>query len=240
MVANSAEEIIKYFPLTFAHLKDKKIGMRLIDYKNEDAYEVAYIGGTVETHAFYTWVPEYGTAELSFSLGINISAFKQNGADQQLASTLAHETMHAMMYEALTSGMTGINADTYTHENYPTRFHDWFIEGMAVILGGGTIFVDEVLRMAPIIKWRENQSDTLQSPPTTKNIQQGGDDLAYIKAALKTIALKEGRQSNTKIQKIGAAVYGTGYFALAYLGQLIENNGIWNEDEDVDVINSRT
>ncbi len=239
LIANSAEKIIEYYPLTFGYLKGKEIGIGLIDYENNSAFEAAAINSEITGHKSFLTPdnPIYGTAELSYAIGVNTS-FIINMNDNT-ASIIAHETMHALMFEALSAGMTGRGADL---EPRPMIFPSWFIEGTAVTVGGGKEFVNNVLILAPKIEReieQEKDPDTLLPPAETKNVEQVGEDIEYIKKALNIISLKDGRVSNTQNDEISAAVYGTGYLALAYLSQLIADKEQGSESEDIDVAKIR-
>lgn len=100
-----------------------------------------------------------------FQLGVNLyyltenlSTHKINMTDD-LATTIAHEMMHAVMFDTVTNGMLGSEgADTF-----PT----WFIEGTAQAVGGAMNYVQDLQNMvnnnasnASIQKWLSKLTDT--------------------------------------------------------------------------------
>ncbi len=227
MVSNAAEKIIDFYPLTFKHLKGKGLGIGLVDSDSPGSLEGASVRVNTTSHS-HPQSEKYGKAELEMTLNVNTVSLGSHNSKNALASTISHEIMHAMMFESLTAGMLGRGADL---EGRPMIFPFWFIEGTAVIVGGGKKFVNRILYSAPSID-RENGGTNF---PTNQELRITDSELTedYVKKALTVFRLKAGRLSNIHDDKTTIAVYGVGYLACAYLGQLIENNGTPNYVIDV-------
>ncbi len=99
---------------------------------------------------------------VSFQLGINLKYLDQvNGKIEMspdLATTIAHEMTHAVMFDATTNGMLGVcGAD---------KFPSWFVEGTAQAVGGAINYCSElVYNVIPkgdgaISKWLSGLTDT--------------------------------------------------------------------------------
>lgn len=77
---------------------------------------------------------------ISFQLGVNLKFLTENGGNigmsPDLATTIAHEMTHAIMFDGVTNGMLGaFGAD---------RFPMWFIEGTAQAVGGAINYCQEL------------------------------------------------------------------------------------------------
>lgn len=99
---------------------------------------------------------------VSFQLGVNMKYLNESGGNiamsDDLATTIAHEMTHAVMFDAVTNGMLGVNgADS---------FPSWFIEGTAQAVGGAINYCGELIANAmpqgdaAIQKWLSELTDT--------------------------------------------------------------------------------
>lgn len=99
---------------------------------------------------------------VSFQLGVNMKYLNESGGNiamsDDLATTIAHEMTHAIMFDAVTNGMLGVNgADS---------FPSWFIEGTAQAVGGAINYCGELIVNAmpqgdaAIQKWLSELTDT--------------------------------------------------------------------------------
>lgn len=99
---------------------------------------------------------------VSFQLGVNMKYLNESGGNitmsDDLATTIAHEMTHAVMFDAVTNGMLGVNgADS---------FPSWFIEGTAQAVGGAINYCGELIANAmpqgdaAIRRWLSKLTDT--------------------------------------------------------------------------------
>lgn len=99
---------------------------------------------------------------VSFQLGINLKFLDEVGGNikmtPDLATTIAHEMTHAVMFDATTNGMLGVcGAD---------QFPSWFVEGTAQAVGGAINYCSELVHNAipngdgAISKWLSRLTDT--------------------------------------------------------------------------------
>lgn len=99
---------------------------------------------------------------VSFQLGVNMKYLNESGGNiamsDDLATTIAHEMTHAVMFDAVTNGMLGVNgADS---------FPSWFIEGTAQAVGGAINYCGELIANAmpqgdtAIRRWLSELTDT--------------------------------------------------------------------------------
>lgn len=69
---------------------------------------------------------------VGFELGVNLKYLAENGGNinmtDDLATTIAHEMMHAVMFDVTTNGMLGSGGG----DSFPS----WFVEGVAQSVGG--------------------------------------------------------------------------------------------------------
>lgn len=69
---------------------------------------------------------------VGFELGVNLNYLAENGGNinmtDDLATTIAHEMMHAVMFDVTTNGMLGSGGG----DSFPS----WFVEGVAQSVGG--------------------------------------------------------------------------------------------------------
>ncbi len=77
---------------------------------------------------------------VSFQLGVNMSHLTEKGGQiamtADLATTIAHEMTHAVMFDGVTNGMLGING--------ADQFPSWFVEGTAQAVGGAINYCQEL------------------------------------------------------------------------------------------------
>lgn len=124
LIPNALTQILNAFPAL--DTMDRDINLKL---------EVENIDGSSGTLAYaqISFIPATGDI-LTYTLRVDSSDFTDADAEgtgsraEMLESTIAHEMMHHVMYNALRDGMT-----SYGPEEYP----DWFVEGAAQVAGGG-------------------------------------------------------------------------------------------------------
>ncbi len=102
---------------------------------------------------------------VSFQLGVNMKYLKENGGNiamsDDLATTIAHEMTHAVMFDAVTNGMLGV----YGADSFPS----WFVEGTAQAVGGAMNYCGDLIYNvmpkgdAAISKWLSRVTDTSDS-----------------------------------------------------------------------------
>ncbi len=212
IVSTSSDKMAEIYPKTFGHLKES--GLTLGFHGLDDDSGNSDVLALVFTSVTRLHNPEQ--IQLSLQLKINIREFRvknqpiEEKNKKRLISVITHEMMHAMMMEALTAGMTGHHVNADAGERLP----NWFIEGTAVVSGGGTAHVDSMLSY--------QGGKHIKDPTLTEE---------DVKKAIKKASLELGREAISKTQHINAS-YGTGYLACMYLGNIIGNDGnIQNDDE---------
>lgn len=99
---------------------------------------------------------------VSFQLGVNMKYLEENGGKinmtPDLATTIAHEMTHAVMFDAVTNGMLGSGG--------ADKFPLWFVEGTAQAVGGAINYCQELTnRVMPqgdsaIQNWLSKLTDT--------------------------------------------------------------------------------
>lgn len=102
---------------------------------------------------------------ISFQLGVNMKYLDEIGGTiamtPDLATTIAHEMTHAVMFDAVTNGMLGVNG--------ANSFPMWFVEGTAQAIGGAINYCQELTKIAmpkgdtAIQKWLSELTDTSDS-----------------------------------------------------------------------------
>ena len=99
---------------------------------------------------------------VEFQLGVNMRHLEETGSgitmSPDLATTIAHEMTHAVMFDVVTNGMLGaFGAD---------QFPSWFVEGTAQAVGGAMNYCQELTnRVMPqgdqaIERWLSELTDT--------------------------------------------------------------------------------
>lgn len=99
---------------------------------------------------------------VSFQLGVNMKYLKETAGSiamtDDLATTIAHEMTHAVMFDAVTNGMLGVHG--------ADQFPSWFVEGTAQAVGGAINYCDELTKVAmpqgdkAIQNWLSKLTDT--------------------------------------------------------------------------------
>lgn len=124
LIPNALTQILDAFPAL--DTMDRNIDLTL---------EIENIDGSSGTLAYAQILYSTSSGDiLTYTLRIDSSDFTDADAEgtgshaEMLESTIAHEMMHHVMYNALRDGMTD-----YGPEEYP----DWFVEGAAQVAGGG-------------------------------------------------------------------------------------------------------
>ena len=200
LVPNASAEIAKVFPETFSYLSEAMIGIGYQEQINKKSNAIAYVN--IENNVN---LENGGDVKLGYTLMVNQYHVDEDQDGlyspeeiRQLKNTLAHEIMHAMMYEALTAGMTSYSANG---EKVPVTdprgdaFPRWFMEGMAVTAGGGSQFIQTFSL--------ENKSSSNPTDlKTVENYMSDRDDSAL------------GADTDT-------SNYATGYLACMFLGSII-------------------
>lgn len=102
---------------------------------------------------------------ISFQLGVNMKYLDETGGNitmsDDLATTIAHEMTHAVMFDAVTNGMLGV----YGADGFPS----WFVEGTAQAIGGAINYCGELIVKAmpqgdaAIQRWLSELTDTSDS-----------------------------------------------------------------------------
>ncbi len=216
IIATASDKMTTIYPKTFGHLRGSGLTLGLIGHNSKNDNSRAAVDAQVHSNRY----PKNEIA-LALSLEINMIQFRWPGKQiteknkNSLISTITHETMHAMMMEALTSGMTITNVQG---EPNGDRFPNWFIEGTAVVSGGGTEFVDGLLYYVP--KKKVNGK-----PVYGKHIDDSTITEEDLRKVFSVASLTEAREPNSKNSLNIYASYGTGYLACLYLGDLIANGG---------------
>lgn len=121
LVPNAVQAILNTFPDTFGYLEGSSIGIGLNIYTNYDSSVVASVSAGASM------------GKMGYMLSVNTAYYMNNEAGRtELERTIAHEMMHALMSEALTSGITKQDKEG----NYAAGFPSWFIEGTAQLISG--------------------------------------------------------------------------------------------------------
>jgi len=146
IVPQAVSAVMKTFSNTFKYLEGSSIGIGLSINNNPSSTTLA----SVRLQTIWENNPELNVS-LEFTLSVNVGSLVEDsspdGLDdisrEALESTIAHEMMHALMYEAMTCGM--MNKDQSMHETY--GFPLWFIEGTAQTVGDGGSWVRTGLKI---------------------------------------------------------------------------------------------
>lgn len=114
---------------------------------------------TYENNSVLAYVSSNGT---KYQLGVNLKYLTQNGdtiaMTEDLATTIAHEMTHAIMFDTTTNGMMG----TGGADSFPM----WFIEGTAQSIGGAIDYCQELTKTGmladdgKIQNWLSKMTDT--------------------------------------------------------------------------------
>lgn len=78
---------------------------------------------------------------ISFQLGVNLKYLNETNGNipmsPDLATTIAHEMTHAVMFDATTNGMLGVHG--------ADQFPSWFVEGTAQAVGGAINYCSDLV-----------------------------------------------------------------------------------------------
>ncbi len=231
MISTAGKKILETFPLTFAHLRGKglMLGLAFNSSDNNIAAAVDTAAGSFKQD-IYEGFEHFKKIQGELQMGLRINRYNTGTATiestNNMISTITHETMHALMYETLSAGMTGRRADI--QEGAGVKFPNWYIEGMAVIAGGGTKFVKDIIR-------HSSQEESVTTSGEKFIVLQGSNistdviEKEEVARAINNRDIKRGRKFYRIMNTADRMnVYGMGYLYLAYLGQLIED---MNEDK---------
>lgn len=98
---------------------------------------------------------------ISFQLGVNLKYLTETGGKitmtPDLATTIAHEMTHAVMFDGVTNGMLGVSG--------ADKFPSWFVEGTAQAVGGALNYCGGLLNAIPqgdkaVQNWLSKLTDT--------------------------------------------------------------------------------
>lgn len=188
-----------------------KIGYNLYDSNGNNDNVLASVSCSGGTH---------------FQLNINVKHLEMNGSGgidmtPQLAGTMTHEMVHAVMFDTLTNGMMGYNPAGGGGSGHD--FPDWFVEGMAEAVAGGmsrlgmTTFAD----LFPRYNNSTSSDDFIKTTTLIpSNMEYKGNHLwEYSDQAFKNFAA--GINGSDPL-----VPYTQGYTAVMFLGHLAGNNGV--------------
>ena len=141
---------------------------------------------------------------VGFQLNINLNYLRESGGNiamtDDLATTIAHEMTHAVMFDAVTNGMLGsAGAD---------QFPSWFVEGTAQAVGGAINYCDELTKVImpqnndkAIEKWLSKLTDTSNTYNAYAQGYIGSMYLGYIAGGGGTVDAKTIANGLDKILK---------------------------------------
>ena len=201
IVPSVVNNILKTYGDAFGYLKGKTIQIGL-DYFDESPQ-----GGGVRLASVTSGA---NSSSISFKLSVNINstyaipANAERSANKDdlsgLEATIAHEMIHAFMFQGTTAGMTGNQTNQDGGISQPAQFPLWFIEGMAQTASGAN---DRLMGSMNLLT---KTGDTTR--PTTPT----GNTLTSLLASSPNFKLSNGSSESA---------YGTGYLACMYLGATI-------------------
>lgn len=194
IVPQAVNAIVNTFNDTFGYLSSSSIGIGLQLSNNSSSSVLASVGIGYSYYSDKTMV----TNALTYSLNVNMAHLNMDASGnltadsrRSLETTIVHEMMHAMMDEALTSGMVGVTDGKLDSSN---RFPKWFIEGMAQAAAGGCSNDNDWVNGSLGLNASSSEATISSVVKNNKN------------------ALSSGSVSSQ---------YGTGYLACMYLGYLV-------------------
>ncbi len=197
IVPQAVNALINTFGDTFGYLSGSSIGIGLKLSNNSSSSVLASVGVGYSYYSDKTMV----TDMLTYSLNVNLAHISTDPSGnltqdsrRALETTIVHEMMHAMMDEALTSGMVGVSNGKLDPSN---RFPGWFTEGMAQAAAGGC----------------SNDNDWVNGGLKLN----ASSSLADISNAVKN-------KANALSSGSVSSQYGTGYLACMYLGYLVNGS----------------
>ena len=194
IVPQAVNALINTFGNTFGYLSSSSIGIGLKLSNDSSSSVLASVGVGYSYYSDKTMVSDM----LTYSLNVNLAHVKTDASGnltqdsrRALETTIVHEMMHAMMDEALTSGMVGVSNGKLDPSN---RFPGWFVEGMAQAAAGGCSNDNDWVNGALKLNASSSLTDISNAVKNKGN------------------ALSSGSVSSQ---------YGTGYLACMYLGYLV-------------------
>lgn len=158
---------------------------------------------------------------IDFKLKINVHHLEMNGGQinmtDDLAQTITHEMVHAVMDDVVSNGMLGMNPTTGKQNlDGPDRFPHWFIEGMAEAIAGTMQRYQDIL---PIKNESGKDGSTIGFGGFTFNAAKNQWEHNDLDNKIKTFA---GGINNTTDSQTW---YKQGSAAVMYLGHLAGNDG---------------
>ena len=133
LVPNAIKTLLSAYP-AFGYLSDSSIGIGLELYNDSSSNTLASVSCGIQGYLLNNNI------NMTYTLSINMASVDWNAATNTITnrsefeSVIAHKMTHALMDEALTSGMFGL---TDTGTDAPTRkFPLWFVEGLAQAASG--------------------------------------------------------------------------------------------------------
>ena len=163
MVPLTIKEILEDFPNTFGYLDGSDIGIGLQLFFGEYSSTYQSILGYVSFNYYRDEEVIPVVTDRVYTLGINVSLMQfedellgtiGKAQRDKLETIIAHEMMHAMMFEGLMAGMIGRDHYHYERNAFPT----WFVEGIAQAVGGGGDSLRTGLRISEDMTVEEIQS----------------------------------------------------------------------------------
>lgn len=142
VIPQSVDALLKKFPKTFGYLSGKNIGMGLA-LNSHSKSEVAGFGYQIPLSYNADSIPDASECFLEVSYSpdwMGGDGRLQEHFRKELEGSVAHEMMHAMMFESLTYGMyTMRHSHQVLHSADP--FPIWFREGTAAAVNGSARFI---------------------------------------------------------------------------------------------------
>lgn len=197
IVPQAVNALVNTFKNTFGYLSNSSVGIGLQISNSPSSDVLASVGVGYSYYSDKTVVKDM----LTYSLNVNIAHLNMDASGnltqdsrRALETTIVHEMMHAMMDEALTSGMIGVNNGKLDPAN---SFPAWFKEGMAQTAAGGCSNDNDWVNAGLRLNASSSQADI------SKTVRSQTNALA----------------KNTMFSQ-----YATGYLACMYLGYLVNGS----------------
>lgn len=135
IIPNVVNGILDKYGTAFSYLRGSTIGMGLTIENNPQSSVLASVSNRASNN-FMEYTLTVNVGRLSFVGGTDTLT---DASRKSLESTIAHEMIHAFMFEATSSGMFGHGGQ---------EFPMWFIEGMAQTASGAGNWVSAGLRLS--------------------------------------------------------------------------------------------
>lgn len=134
IVPQAVQSILNTFDDTFGYLRDSNIGIGLTVTNDPTSNVLASMNAKVWTaQGDPTGDMEYWMSINAASLTFNADGTLTPESRSYFETTVAHELMHAFMFESLSAGIFGMDQNWGTIDKFP----DWFVEGTAQAAAGG-------------------------------------------------------------------------------------------------------